>query len=342
MRWIKQRSIWYILLVFMTFQGQGQDIHFSQFYNSPSTLNPSLTGFTNARLRAFVNHRNQWASVTLPFQTYAATIDAQLLKRKQKGDMLGFGFSAFSDKAGDSQFGTQSVSVSMSYVKALGEYSARNLIGFGISVSAVQRSLDYQSLFFDSQYNGVSFDPNLSTGEQFAIDNYQYYDIGAGANWFTNINYDITLNTGLAVWHINRPGQSLMNDEKVRLAIRSVLHMESTIKFEAPYELLPALLVQYQGTYFELVIGSRFKVINASRRSSYKAFYTGLFYRNQDAIIVYTGYQVQTLTFGLSYDFNISTLSPASRYLGGIELTLNWQLPANRPPKQKDLPCPIF
>lgn len=331
-----------LMTVFLTLNVYSQDIHFTQFFSAPSTLNPGLTGFSNSRLRAFVNHRNQWASVSLPFQTYSATFDAQLLKRKRKGDMFGIGMSAFSDKAGDSQFGTQSMSFALNYVKALGDYSSRNLLGFGIQGSYVMRSLDYHSLYFDSQYNGVQFDPNLNTGELFSIDNYQYYDVAAGINWFSNINYDITLQTGLSVWHLNRPIQSLMNNEEVRLSVKYIFHCESEINFNIRYHLLPALFFQLQGTYTEILVGSRFKYISSDKINDYSAFLGGIFYRNKDAVILYSGYQYKLFQFGISYDFNISTLKTASNYLGGIEINISWHLPANRTPKQKDLPCPIF
>ena len=342
MNWKKGGIYFFIFLCGIIKVSHGQDVHFSQFFNAPSSVNPALTGFTNSRIRAFANHRNQWASVTLPFKTYAATLDAQLLKRKQKGDMLGVGISAFSDKAGDSEFGTNSASFSMSYVRALGQYSARNLIGFGVQVSYAQRSLDYQKLLFDNQFNGTQYDPNLKSGELFAVDNFQYFDIAAGVNWFTHLSYEANLSMGLSVWHINRPVQSLKDDNKVRLSIKGIFHAESEINIAREYQLIPALLVQQQGTYNEVIIGSRFKIISDPKPHEYKAILTGLFFRNRDAIITYVGYQLFDFTFGLSYDFNISTLSPASRYLGGIELNINWKLPANRQPKQKDLPCPIF
>ena len=40
---------------------RGQDIHFSQFYMSPLTLNPALTGVMNCNTRIVGNYRNQWA-----------------------------------------------------------------------------------------------------------------------------------------------------------------------------------------------------------------------------------------------------------------------------------------
>lgn len=334
--------ICFVLALFIMSNVRAQDIHFSQFFNSPSQVNPALTGFSNSRLRIYLNHKNQWSTVSLPFQTFAAAMDGQLLKRKQKGDILGMGVAAFSDKAGDSHFGTQSIDVSLSYIKALGEYSTRNFIGFGVHAAYVQRSLDYQSLYFDSQYNGVQFNPNLFNGELFAIDNYSYYDISAGVNWFTNINYDIRMQTGLSLWHLNMPLQSLMNNKEVKLPVKAILHVEAEINKNDMYWFLPGIFIQRQGSATEIVIGTKFKYVSSEKPTDYSAFITGLYYRNNDAIITYIGYQYKDFEFGISYDFNISTLHPASKYLGGIELCILYKIPNERHPKPKDLPCPIF
>jgi type IX secretion system PorP/SprF family membrane protein len=334
--------ILFVILLIFRIESQGQDIHFSQFFNTPSNVNPGLTGFTDSKMRVNFTHRNQWASVSLPFQTFSASVDGQLFKRKQKGDIVGIGFNAFSDKAGDSKFGTQSFSLSLNYIKALGEYSTKNLIGFGLQIAYVERSLDYQSLIFDSQYNGIQYDPNIFHGEVFAIDNYSFYDIGAGINWHTYIDYDIKMQTGLSIWHINQPEQSLLNNESIKLPIKLVFHVESEISIEKPYRILPAIIIQRQGTYTEAILGARFKYISSSKTQNYAAFITGIFYRNLDALILYTGYQLKTLEAGLSYDFNISTLKNASKYLGGVEINIIYRIPAHRQPKPKDLPCPIF
>jgi type IX secretion system PorP/SprF family membrane protein len=318
-----------------------QDIHFTQFFNNPSTLNPALTGFTNSKMRLFLTHRNQWGAVSVPFQTYSAAIDAQLLKRKQKGDMLGIGFSAFSDKAGDSKFGTQELQMSVSYVKALGN-SNRNLLGFGVHMGYVQRSLDYNALYFDNQYNGSYFDPKLNTGEKFAVDNYSYTDLSAGVNWFTNISYDFKLQTGLSVWHLNRPNQSLKDDNTVKLSIKGVFYSEAEITLSRPYHLMPAIFIQRQGTFTEIFIGSRFKYIINQKAFDYSAFITGIFYRNKDAVALFTGFEYKSMNIGFSYDFNISSLRVASNYLGGMEVSFSWKLDRERHPKPKDLPCPIF
>ena len=46
-----------------------QDLHFSQFFEAPLLRNPSLAGIFAGDFRAQMVYRNQWASVTTPYQT---------------------------------------------------------------------------------------------------------------------------------------------------------------------------------------------------------------------------------------------------------------------------------
>jgi len=52
-----------------------QDLTFSQFYEKPLLRNPALAGVFDGDIRMIGIHRNQWGSITVPFQTSAASIE---------------------------------------------------------------------------------------------------------------------------------------------------------------------------------------------------------------------------------------------------------------------------
>ena len=79
-----------------------QDVHFSQFYASPLTLNPANAGIFDGDLRMTANYRSQWGTVSKAYSTMAASVDMPVLK-KLKGGMFGFGINFFKDQAGDSK-----------------------------------------------------------------------------------------------------------------------------------------------------------------------------------------------------------------------------------------------
>ena len=87
---------------------QGQDIHFSQYFASPLTLNPATIGGFNGQFRFAANYRNQWYFLKSRYDgsragyaTYSGSYDIRLLRKKLKYDQFGVGVMVFNDKAGD-------------------------------------------------------------------------------------------------------------------------------------------------------------------------------------------------------------------------------------------------
>ena len=77
----------------------GQDPFFSQFYNSPLTLNPALTGVSWGNIRLAANYRNYLTTLT-PITSYSVSADASLLENNPNGDFAGVGMVLLNDNAG--------------------------------------------------------------------------------------------------------------------------------------------------------------------------------------------------------------------------------------------------
>ena len=58
-----------------------QDLHFSQYFNTPLLVNPANTGFNpDYDYRLGGNYRNQWANVGNPYKTMGFWGDTKLFK----------------------------------------------------------------------------------------------------------------------------------------------------------------------------------------------------------------------------------------------------------------------
>ena len=70
-----------------------QDLHFSQFMNSPLLTNPANTGFIPAAdYRLGMNYRNQWSSImTVPYKTMSAYGDIQVFRNRIETGWMGLG-----------------------------------------------------------------------------------------------------------------------------------------------------------------------------------------------------------------------------------------------------------
>jgi type IX secretion system PorP/SprF family membrane protein len=330
-----------LVLLLFPFWSTGQDIHFSQYNNSPLNLNPALTGFFRGSNRFVLNHRNQWASVSKPYSTFSGSFDMQLLKRKFKQDIIGIGIVFSNDKAGDAAMGTTQGNLSLSYTKGLNRKNS-HFIAIGIQGGGAQHRVDYTQLNFDNQYNGDHYDPNLYNGENFSKSNYFYFDVSAGMHWYLQLQDQLIFNAGFSTFHLNQPGLSFFNNSDVKLNSRYVFYANATIGLGVNTDMLPSLLLMKQGPYTEFCIGSDIKFINNSNSFYYSAITTGIFIRNKDALIVKAGLEQQRWIFGISYDFNFSDLTPASKYLGGYEISITYIINQKRQKKAKDIPCPIF
>src|SRR5258708_16457777 len=96
------RRLIYVLICIIYFlpeQIQAQDPAFSQFFASPLTLNPALTGKFSGALRAAGNYRNQWPQINNAFITSTISVDGNILTNKiTNGDACGVALMAMTDK----------------------------------------------------------------------------------------------------------------------------------------------------------------------------------------------------------------------------------------------------
>jgi len=331
-----------LLIVFININLiKAQDIHFSQFLNSPLNLNPAQTGFFQGSYRFILNHRNQWASVTAPYSTFSGSIDLQALKRKYNQDILGLGIIINNDIAGDGKLGITQGNISASYIKALNRRN-NHFISIGLQLGAAQRKIDFNNLYFNNQYDGDIFNPNLNNGENFVQNSIFYPDLSLGAHWFYQKDDQLIFNSGAAIFHLNKPIVSFFDNEEVKLNPRIAVYSGLLIGLDKNIELSPSLLIMNQGKYYELIFGADLNFILNNSPYFYSAFSIGSFVRNKDAIIAKASLSQRKWVLGISYDFNISELHPASKYLGGYEFSIIYTLNRTYQKKAKEVPCPIF
>ena len=62
------------LMLFFT-KIDAQDLHFSQFQNSPLNHNPALTGVFSGDQRFAASYRRQWFQVPVDYLTFSASYD---------------------------------------------------------------------------------------------------------------------------------------------------------------------------------------------------------------------------------------------------------------------------
>jgi type IX secretion system PorP/SprF family membrane protein len=315
----------------------GQDIHFSQLTETPLLLNPAQTAMSH-KVMAVFNFKDQWKSVSnTPYRTFNFCTDYAYAK-KSNGSHLGVGLNVFSDKAGDGAMGTTTGQLHLSGVLAADD---KNLLSLGLYGGFGQRSLAYDKLYWDNQYDGSAYNAALPSGEPGTFGNHTYMDFGAGVAWFYGAGHStlsskdaLTFNAGFSLQHINKPVYSFYGAGEQKLPMKIVAHGNADIGMKNTNLVLqPSYIVMLQGGHHEINAGMMFKYVmqEASHYTGRKkpaAFILGGYYRFGDAAVIVTGYEFSNYRIGLSYDVNISNLNAASRSKGGFEISLRFMSPS--------------
>lgn len=327
-RKMKQKLLAIAVGSFVALTASAQDFHYSLFNMAPLTVNPALTGNFTGDLRIINNYRTQWSAVSKPFVTYSFGADMPFQrnsKRKSSRDFFAAGFNANVDKAGSTQLVNNSYCVSGSYNKSLSGNN-RSFFSFGLQVGFNQRSINLAESSWGRQFNGLTYDSALPTGEATAFgDSYFFLDVGAGTAFTTTLNERVKMNVGVGLHHLTQPEISFYgsNDKLYR---KLMAHWAAQIKLSESGStyLLPRVLFATQGPsrLINLGLGMKFKLGERSRYTNYqeeKAFSFGGMYRTGDALSAWVRIDYGPVGAAFNYDFNVSRLTPASEGRGAME-----------------------
>ncbi len=305
---------------------------------SPLNLNPAMTGQFEGDYRFDGNHRNQWSSVTVPFTTYALSADARNIfgKKNYSG-----GVQINQDRAGDSQFNTFQFNVSGAYQLNLQGDSLNNL-SFGVQLGVSNRSLTYDPLQFDAQYNGFQYDGTLASQESFARAGRTYLNTNVGVGYFKKIDQRKVVTGGIGFFNLLKPKQSFFNDDNIKQDIRLAIHANAEWKVADKWDVLPSMIFSSQGKYKEFNFGANARYVITDFMGMYRAAWLGVFYRNKDATFITLGVNYDAWKVGLNYDINLSTLRPASNGRGSFEIAVQYIIKLNKPKRVMHRICPDY
>jgi type IX secretion system PorP/SprF family membrane protein len=337
------KKIIFTLIVFVSLVNvsAAQDPNFSQFFASPLTLNPALTGKFDGAYRIAGNYRNQWPTINNAFQTKTASIDFGIMKNRiPENDQLGVGILGFTDRAGDGVLVTNSAGLSLAYHKGLDE-NGYHQIGAGFQGSFINKRLDVTKVYFADELTPLGFVPG-TTGEVFTAKqiNVSYFDVNAGVIYNGSTNGYNNFYVGASMYHINRPKESFQEGEFL-LNPRVTIQAGAKIPVGTYNYLHLSANHSMQAKTYNTMVGGAFSLNVNNDEENPTNLYIGAWYRLKDAAIPYIGLEFNGLHIGATYDANTSPLKPASNTRGGMELSLIYiKKPVD--PNAKKLNCPRF
>ena len=319
----RTKKILFLILsnTLFAFSLHAQDLHFSQFFNSPLTTNPANTGFIpDADYRVGALYRNQWSAVmTVPYKTTSVFLDAQVFRESLENGWLGLGAVFLSDVAGSGSLKSTKIYGSLAYHQMLGFSS---LLSAGFNVGWANKRIDGSKLKYPDQFDGKFFDNSLPTAVVLNKNNVSYLDVQAGLNYAYFPDEYVYINAGYSIHHINRPKETFFTDNasEGRIPMRHIGFVNAILKLNNRIIVNPNVYFTTQARATELVFG-----LNANYNLSEageKQLLAGVYYRLGDALVPMVGFEVANIKFTFSYDVTMSKLSKFNGYRGGSEFSL--------------------
>jgi type IX secretion system PorP/SprF family membrane protein len=328
-----KRLFYSCFLFFFSFNLVGQDIHWSQFNDNQLFQNPGQTGHFDGDFRFIGNYRDQWRSVTIPYNTFSMSADARF-------NRWGVGLLMFHDQAGDGTFRTIELQGNVSRSFKLTKDST-HVIRPGINFGMNHRQINWNQLYFDNQYNGYTFDQSLPTMENYQSDRKTNPSIGTGFIYEWRRNDRNKLFFGAGAFNLNQPNQGFYNQE-IKREVRYNYFFKGNFQLNPFWDIVPSFQYSQQGVYREIIVGSSGKYYLSSSKNIYRAFYAGAWYRTKDAAYLSVGYDYKDLFVGVSYDINFSKLVPASQNRGGLEIAVRYVIRKFKPKNIIHRVCPDY
>lgn len=320
----KNRKIFLLMLLGMQLVNSlpAQDLHFSQFFNSPLSTNPANTGFIpDADYRLGAHYRNQYSSIlSSPYKTISVFGDAQLLRNKIENGWLGIGGLILSDVAGSGGLRSTKIYGSLAYHQQLGNSS---LLSAGFNVGWANKRIDISKLSFPDQFDGKFFDNTLPSSVVLNANSVSYLDIQAGLNYAFFPTEDIYINGGYSIHHVNGPQETFFSGvaDSSRISMRHIGFANALIKLNDRVIINPNIFYTNQAKSSELVLGLNANY-NLSGEGGEKQLIAGIYYRAGDAVIPMVGFELKNIRFTFSYDVTTSPLRNFNNFRGANEFNI--------------------
>ena len=319
--------------------GKAQDLHYSQFYNAPMVVSPSLTGIFKGDKRVSISMRDQWRSVPVPWTTFTIGYDQKVYLNKRDDIFLGLGGFFNYDQQGDSKLNLSSINLSGSITKIL---NPKHLLTGGITLGYANKGYNLNALSWDNQFQNGVFSSTVSSGENFNFTRIGYIETALGLNYRYQKSSRTKMDIGLGAWHLTTPEDQFYNTKTDELPMRLSIYGVGSAKLTDDLDLQLDLMVQDQGAYSEIIFGTYLNIYLDKDRGEEKNLHIGAGWRTTKALYPKIALEWQRRFFvAVSYDIDFSEFNQHTNYRGGPEIHFNYLITDVKQLKPLKV-CPIY
>ncbi len=316
----------------------GQDQHFTQFYASPLTLSPALSGAFDGGYRLATIYRDQGRSyLQEPYTTVSAAVDLRFgvsSLKKNKKDAFGTGVIFYSDRNASVNFYTNQIAITAAYHKAL-NLEGNHFLSAGFQLGISQRNVNYDNFSFQDQFNGENGYTN-PTGEYLPENNFSFGDYAFGIHYAYSPKRRPGIFAGFAMHHLLEPQISFYANEPIEelkqedfLQRKMSAHLTFLLPVGNNLQFSPRALAYMQGPHLAANAGGNFRFLLNDAKGY--ALHTGGWVRGVrsqdnsfglDAAVGMFGVEYNNFLIGLSYDVGLSSLNRSGSKSGALEISI--------------------
>lgn len=345
------------ILVFLSFIGSAQDLHYTNYNFAPLYFSPAETGSFNGTIRVGGILRDQFSSfITNAYQSQSLYIDSPQSFGVLKKDWVGLGLVFYNDSAGDIGFSNTGFLMSAAYHKSLHKKKF-SVLSFGLQYGSIRRKVNSanNALWGDALLSGNSNSP-----DQLLLDALEenYNDLNFGIKYHYRLKDGNEFVLGVSLMHILDPDfmgliQTNTIQKRINAHCFAIMNVgkKVAVKYGFYYSNMGLFTKRYSmhsnmnlfaQLYFELQSKKKKK---SREKKSAKTFelMTGLGYRFGDALQFFLGVNYERWQAGFAFDMTVSEAAVYNNNNGAIEFGLQHIINVYKEPKiDNKILCPKF
>lgn len=328
-KYFKYETIQYSALLLIAFQFsffnvQSQDIHFTQFFTNPLSINAAQTGLYDGNYRIGLNAKMQWGWAlkqgTFNYHTETPYVDFSFGENRLKVGWFGVGFNFLNDDAGDGRLRYRRFGGSFAYHQAF-DKKHRYILSAGAGLQYIIRSIDFSKFYFNNQWvDDEGFNLSISNSEPVQNENFSMVDVNAGIHFSAYVINALKFDVGFAMIHLNRPKHTFLGTNE-RLGFRYQTNFGTSYFINERMNVNAHVYYTMQKRASEITFGVMYSYCFFEKRELNHQLHVGLYHRFKDMIAPMIGYSYKNTRILFNYDINLSKLLPASRADGGAEIS---------------------
>ncbi|MFN8281310.1 MAG: PorP/SprF family type IX secretion system membrane protein [Saprospiraceae bacterium] len=316
-----------------------QDINFSQFNVMSSYYNPASTGYFDGNFKVRLINRNQWTNLTAdPGRSFALSGDIKfdLGNHNFAKDFIAIGVYFLTDKTQALNWTRNEIGTQLAFHKRLDKVK-HTYLGGGVGLSVLQRSLSYDNIYFQDQFDGLD-QYSGGTGEILPQNIHNTGDLKLGIQIASDLSSKWNIQSGIGLHYLFQPNFSLYNNiedinyigiKKNDAFPRINFITNLSYQIDRSQQFFPRLHLSLQGPHQLLQVGANY------RRSFYNfsqtAYHAGISLRSASTVNGFTpvdlgfliGFEIKKVIIGLHYDAGLRDLSKYGQLTHSFELSIS-------------------